>query len=211
MAITTSNTFHIPANTDTISTARGYWNSSFKAILQNFASANAIPVTTNINYEGSLTTAPEGMLYYNSNTGGLYINSTGSDMDFGSGPYGTFRRLGLGTRAYDDVASAVTNQAHLDPGELIVVINDTAGSAANNRLYLVSDSSKTLKDVSVPYDRTVANTAIVAGSITEFEIATGAITADKIADGTIIEADVANESITDSKLDSSLVLLGLVL
>jgi hypothetical protein len=210
MAITTSNTFHIPANSDTISSARGYWNSSFKSILQNFASANAIPVTTNLNYEGSLTTAPEGMLYYNSNTGGIYVNTTGSDMNFGSGPYGTFRRLGLGTRAYDDIATAASNDAHLDPGELIVVINDTAG-ASNNRVYLVSDSSKTLVDVSVPYDRTVPNTAIQAETITQYEIADGAITSAKIADGTVIAADIEDETITDSKLDSSLVMLGMVL
>lgn len=211
MAITTSNTFSIPGATDTISSARGSWNSSFKAILQNFASANAIPVSTNLDYEGSTTDPKEGMLYYNSNTGGLYLNSIDSDMNFGSGPYGSFRRLGLGTRAYDDIASASTNEAHLDPGELIVVINDTAGSAANNRLYLVTDTSKTLKDVSIPYDRTVSNTAIIAETITQHEIADGAITSSKIADGTVIAADVADESINDSKLDSSLVLLGLVL
>lgn len=210
MALATSNTFHIPANSDTLASARGYWNSSFKSVLQNFASANAIPVSTNLNYEGSLTSAPEGMLFYNSNTGGLYINSTGSDMAYGSGPYGTFRRLGLGTRAFETVAKADAVSGSLDPGELIVVINDTAGSS-NNRVYLVSDSSKTLVDVSVPYERTVANDAIVAASITEYEIADGAITAAKIADGTVVEAELANESVTDSKLDSSLVMLGLVL
>ena len=210
MAITTSNTFNIPGATDTISTARGSWNSSFKAILQNFASANAIPVSTNLNYEGSTTDPKEGMLYYNSNTGGLYINSTGSDMGFGTGPYGDFRRLGLGTRAYSNISAAVTNESHLDPGELIVVINDTDG-VSNNRVYLVSDTNKNLVDVATPYTRSISNTAIVAAAITQHEIADGAITSEKIADGTIVAADVTNESITDSKLDSSLVLLGLVL
>ena len=211
MALATSNTFHIPATTDTIALARTYWNSTSKALLQNFASANVKPTTINIDYEGSTQTPPEGMLYYNSNTGGLYINTTSSDMDYGNGPYGTFRRLGIATRAYDTIADATTNSQHLDPGELIVVINGTAGSSANNRLYLVSDSSKTLLDVSTPYDRTLSNLKLEAATITEYEIADGAITNAKIADGTVIAADIQDNSITDSKLDSALVMLGLVI
>ena len=207
MSLTTSNTFHLAASADTLASSRIYWNSSFKAILQNFASANAIPVSTNLTYEDGATSAKEGMLYYNSTTGGMYLNTE----SYGSGPYGSFRRLGLGTRAYDNIGEASNDASNLDPGELLVVINDTAGSAANNRVYLVSDTNKNLVDVSIPYSRTVANTAIVAKSLTGYEIADGTITASHIADGTIIEADVADESITDSKLDSALVLLGMVL
>ena len=47
MAITTSNTFHTAAISDTISSARGYWNSSFQALLRNFNSANATPNANN--------------------------------------------------------------------------------------------------------------------------------------------------------------------
>lgn len=207
MALTTSNTFHLAASADTIAQSRVYFNSSFKALLQNFSSANAIPVSTNLFFEDGLQSAPEGMLWYNANTGGVYVNTE----KFGSGPYGTFRRVGIGTRSYTNISEAVSRKYELDPGELIVVVNDSAGSAANNRVYLVTDSAKNLLDLGTPYERTVDNTKIVLKTITGAEIANNTITAAHIADGTVIEADFADESVTDSKLDSSLVLLGLVL
>ena len=186
MAITTSNTFHTAAISDTISSARGYWNSSFQALLRNFNSANATPNSNNLNFEGALTTEPDGMLY--------------------------FWRAGLGTRPYTTVAAAALDSAALDPGELIVVINDTGGTAANNRVYLVSDDNKHLIDVGIPTtDGVIANNTIVSKSITGNEIADNAITSDHIAPGTVIETDFADESVTDSKLDSSLVMLSMVL
>lgn len=206
MALSQSNTFHIPNQQDSIALSRTYWNNSFKAVLQNFASANAIPITTNINYEGATQSPPDGMLYFNSTTGALYLRNSAE----ASGPYGSFRRLGLGTRAYSNLASAASDEGTLDVGELLVVVNDTAGSA-NNRLYLVSDTNKTIIDVGIPGDRSVANTSIIAKTITGFEIADGTITSDHIANGTVIAADVADESITDSKLDSSLLYLALVM
>lgn len=207
MSLSTSNTFHTAATTDSISAARGYWNSSFKALLQNFASANTIPAIPNINYEGGTIAPPSGMLYYNSTTGAVYLNTN----KYGSGPYGSFRRLGLGTRSYSNLSAASSDSGSLDPGELIVIINDTGGSPANNRVYLVSDTNKTLVDVSRQADRSVSNVSIKAGSITGFEIATGTINNTHIADGTVIAADVEDNSITDEKLNSTLVLLGMVL
>ena len=65
--------------------------------------------------------------------------------------------------------------------------------------------------MSEPYERSVPNTALVAKSVTQYEIANNAIRAEHIADGTIVKADIADESITDEKLDSTLVLLGMVL
>jgi hypothetical protein len=147
------------------------------------------------------------MLWYNQDSGGLYIRTT----NFGTGPYGNFRRMGISTRAYDSISAAMSKSYELDTGELIVVVKDSAGSAANNRVYLVSDDNKTLVDVSVPYERTVDNTKIALKTLTGAEIANNTITADHIADGTVIEADFADESVTDRKLDSALVLLGLVL
>jgi len=210
MAVTSSNTFHKPASSDTLADSRVYFNSSLQALLENFASANAIPVAANHDYEGALTGAKPGQLWYNSNTGGLYLNSYGTPQNYGLGPYGYFRRMGLGTRAYTAIDRAEVDHEHLDPGELIVVINNTAGSA-NNRVYLVSDQDKKLVDVSEPYERSVSNTALVAKSVTQHEIANNAIRAEHIADGTIVKADIADESITDEKLDSTLVLLGMVL
>lgn len=207
MAITTSNTFQLAASADTLASSRIYFNSSFKALLQNFASANAIPVSTNIGYEDGLRAAPNGMLWYNESTGGIYVNTD----KFGTGPYGNFRRVGLGTRSYVSVAAAMSKSYELDIGELIVVVRDSAGSAANNRVYMVTDENKTLLDVGTPYERTVDNTKIVLKTITGAEIANNTITAAHIADGTVIEADFADESVTDSKLDSALVLLGLVI
>jgi hypothetical protein len=52
---------------------------------------------------------------------------------------------------------------------------------------------------------------MVLKTITGAEIANNTITAEHIADGTVIAADFADESVTDSKLNSALVLLGLVL
>ena len=207
MALTTSNTFQLAASADTIASSRIYFNSSFKALLQNFASANAIPVSTNIAYEDGLRAAPFGMLWYNQSTGGVHVNTD----KFGSGPYGTFRRQGIGTRSYVSIAAAMAKNYELDTGELIVVVKDSAGSAANNRVYLVTDDNKTLLDVGTPYQRTVDNTKMVLKTITGAEIANNTITAEHIADGTVIAADFADESVTDSKLNSALVLLGLVL
>lgn len=208
MAITTSNTFHTAAISDTISSARSYWNSSFQALLRNFNSANAVPNSNNLNFEGALTSAPDGMLFYNNTTGGMYVHTT----KYGQGPFGNFRRAGLSTRPYNTVAAAALDSGSLDPGELIVVINDTAGAAANNRVYLVSDDNKKLIDIGIPStDGVISNNTIIAKSITGNEIADNTITSDHIAPGTVIESDIGNESITDEKLDSSLVLLGMVL
>jgi len=207
MALTTSNTFQLPSSAETIAASRIYFNSSFKALLQNFSSANAIPVSTNLSFEDGLRSAEDGMLWYNQSTGGIYVRTT----KFGTGPYGNFRRVGVGTRSYVSVDAAMSKSYELDIGELIVVVRDSAGSAANNRVYLVSDENKTLVDVSTPYERTVDNTKIALKTLTGAEIANNTITADHIADGTVIEADFADESVTDRKLDSALVLLGLVL
>jgi hypothetical protein len=205
MATTSSNTFQLAASADTLASSRIYFNSSFKALLQNFASANAIPVSTNIGYEDGLRAAPYGMLWYNESTGGIYVNTD----KFGTGPYGNFRTIG--TRSYVSIGAAMSKSYELDIGELIVIVRDSAGSAANNRVYLVTDENKTLFDVGTPYARSVDNTKLVLKTITGAEIANNTITADHIADGTVIEADFADESVTDPKLDSALVLLGLVI
>lgn len=207
MALTTTNTFHLATSADTLASSRVYYNSSFEAILRNFASANAVPVATNLLFADGTKDPADGMLWYNESTGGIYVRTT----KFGTGPYGYFRRAGVGTRSYVSVAAAMSKSYELDIGELIVVVRDSAGSAANNRVYMVTDENKTLLDVGTPYERTVDNTKLVLKTITGAEIANNTITSAHIADGTVIEADFADESVTDSKLDSALVLLGLVM
>lgn len=207
MALTASNTFQLASTGDTLASSRVYYNNSFAAILRNFSSANAIPVATNLTFSDGTRDPQDGMLWYNESTGGIYVYTT----KFGTGPYGNFRRVGLGTRSYVSIGAAMSKSYELDIGELIVVVRDSAGSAANNRVYMVTDENKTLLDVSTPYERTVDNTKLVLKTVTGAEIANNTITADHIADGTVIEADFADESVTDRKLDSALVLLGLVM
>ena len=207
MALTRDNTFRLATSSDTLASSRSFYNDSFQTLLQNFASANAIPTATNLRFADGTRDPQDGMLWYNESTGGMYVRTT----KFGTGPYGYFKRLGIGTRAYDGIDAAVSKSYELDPGELIVVVRDNGGSAANNRVYLVSDDNKTLVDVSDPYPRSVSNTKLVEKSITGAEIADGAIRSEHIDDGTVVQADFADESVTDSKLDSALVMLGMVL
>ena len=72
----------------------------------------------------------------------------GTFYDNTDAPFGSFRSVGLSTRIETDLTSASANLGVLEPGEFVVTVNDTAGTA-NNRLYVctVSGSTKTLVDV----------------------------------------------------------------
>lgn len=156
MPLGNSNTYSTPASTQTLATSRELYNSSLRALLENFSSANIKPISTNVLYDGVATTPNPGSLWYNTTTGGLYID-TGSFYDNTYAPFGTYRRLGVGTRAEGSLVSATANIGRMDPGELIVTINDTAG-ASNNRAYVVSVSggAKKFVDIGTPGTGTVA-------------------------------------------------------
>ena len=168
MALSTSNTFTLPSQGAAIATSRTQFNSSFRALLQNFYSSS-IPTSVNLLNAGSSLTASEynGMLYRDSTTGVLYISD--SSITTGSGKTsnpvgGNFTRYGLAWRQEDTLADGVSSIASYDIGEAFAVVQDTGGSS-NNRLYMKATAS-TFVDVGKP----------APGQVTETELAS-AVTA----------------------------------
>ena len=172
MATGNSNTYVLPSQGSSIAVSRTQFNSSLKAVLQNFYSAGS-PGTDNLIDSGSAIGASDydGMLYRNSTTGMLYISdsaittvSNKTNRPVG----GNFTRYGIAWRQEPDLATAATNLSTYDVGEAFVVINDTAGSS-NNRMYLrVSPStnfSAAIIDIGKPAPGQVDATALSNYSI----------------------------------------------
>jgi len=157
MALSSSNTFVLPSSSSSLVNSRDQFNSSLKAILQNFYGP-ARPDTENFKESG--TSMPEadftGVLYRSSNTGMLYISDPNvplsGDKNRTNYPIGgNFTRYGLAWRQEVDLVSAAANLSTYDIGEAFVIVNNTNGGPAGNRMYLrVSDStnaSVAFKDV----------------------------------------------------------------
>lgn len=149
MAVGNSNTFVLPSQGASIAISRTQFNSSLKALLQNFYSAGA-PGVDNLVEAGSSMSAGDynGMLYRSSTTGMLYIsdNSITAASNKTNNPVGgNFTRYGIAWRQEPDLATAATRLSTYDVGEAFVVINDTAGSS-NNRMYLRVSPSTTFSD-----------------------------------------------------------------
>lgn len=172
MATGNSNTYVLPSQGSSIAVSRTQFNSSLRAVLQNFYSSGA-PSTDNLVDSGSAMGATDydGMLYRNSTTGMLYISDsaiTTASNKTNRPVGGNFTRYGIAWRQETDLATAATNLSTYDVGEAFVVVNDTAGSS-NNRMYLrVSPStsfSAAVIDIGKPAPGQVDATSLANFSI----------------------------------------------
>ena len=206
--------FTLPPVSAAIATARVSYNNALYAVLAAFNSSNSKPTSSNITVEDVATAPPEGMLWWNTLTKKLYINNPRAT----SSPYTPFSRLGIALSFEANVAQITANIGQYEMGELVAVINNTAGSS-NNRVYLISDSNKTLVDLGLPFANSVTAAIIADGSVTTAKIADYSITTDKLANlsvntaklasGSVTTAKIADGAVKDAQLDSGLVFLGL--
>ena len=172
MAAGNSNTFVLPSQGSSIAVSRTQFNSSLKALLQNFYSAGT-PSTDNLVDSGSAisSTDYDGMLYRNSSTGMFYVSDSAITTASGrtNRPVGgNFTRYGIAWRQQGSLAAADANIATFDIGEAFVVVKDTAG-ASNNRMYLRVASTGTFNndfiDVGAPAPGQVTSTSLTDKSI----------------------------------------------
>src|SRR5210317_535288 len=129
MALSDSNTYVLPSQSIAVAISRSQFNSSLRAVLQNFYSP-ATPDADNFVQEGASLSATgyDGALYRDSTTGVLYIHDT--NVTPGSGrtnnPQGGFwTRYGIAWRQQGSLAAAATNISDFDVGEAFVVVKDT--------------------------------------------------------------------------------------
>ena len=139
MPIGNSNTFVLPSQGASIAISRSQFNSSLKALLQNFYSTGS-PDADNLIDSGASLSASEydGMLYRNSTTGMFYVSDSAITTASGrtNRPIGgNFTRYGITWRQQGNLVAAAANIDTFDVGEAFVVVKDTAG-ASNNRMYL---------------------------------------------------------------------------
>lgn len=209
-----TTTFTLPPVSAAIATSRVNFNDSLFSQLAQFATSNTKPTSSNITVEDVATAPPEGMLWWNKLTKKLYINNPNAS----ASPYTPFSRIGIAMGIEANVAQITANIGQYEMGELVAVINNTAGSS-NNRVYLVSDSNKTLIDLGLPFANSVTATIIADGSVTIAKLADYSVTTDKIANlsvntaklasGSVTNAKLADGAVRDNNLDSGLVFLGL--
>lgn len=178
MSAGSSNTFTLPSQGSSIAVSRTQFNSSLRALLQNFYSAGT-PSTDNLIESGAALSESEynGMLYRNSTTGMLYISDssiTVASNKTNNPVGGKFTRYGIAWRQEPDLATAATNLSTYDVGEAFVVINDTAGSS-NNRMYLrvspSTDFSAAIIDVGKPAPGQVDATSFSNKSVSGIKLA----------------------------------------
>ena len=173
MALGDSNTFSLPSQGAAIAISRGQFNSSLRALLQNFYSA-ALPDTENFQSGGSAlsSTEYEGTLYRKSSTGVLYIYDSGAAGTTTRTQYplgGKWTRYGIAWRQQGSLAAAASNIADYEIGEAFAVVKDTAGSS-NNRLYMRVATTGTFGvdfvDIGKPAPSQVGTTELASQSVT---------------------------------------------
>jgi len=178
MALSDSNTYVLPSQSIAVAISRSQFNSSLRAVLQNFYSP-ATPDADNFVQEGASLSATEydGALYRDSTTGVLYIHDTNVSPASGrtNNPQGGFwTRYGIAWRQQGSLAAAATNISDFDIGEAFVVVKDTAGSA-NNRMYLRVATSGTFNndfiDVGTPFPGSISTSIIQDGAVTGAKLA----------------------------------------
>lgn len=139
MSIGNSNTFVLPSQGASIAISRSQFNSSLRAVLQNFYSTGTPDADNLIDSGASLSAIDyDGMLYRNATTGMLYVSDSAITVASGrtNRPIGgNFTRYGLAWRQQGNLEAAAANISSFDVGEAFVVVKDTAG-ASNNRMYL---------------------------------------------------------------------------
>jgi hypothetical protein len=172
MSIGNSNTFVLPSQGASIAISRSQFNSSLKALLQNFYSTGT-PDADNLVDSGAAIPGSDydGMLYRNSTTGMFYVADSAITTASGrtNRPIGgNFTRYGLSWRQQGNLVAAAANIATFDVGEAFVVVKDTAG-ASNNRMYLRVATTGTFQtdfvDIGQP-----APGQVTADSLTNYSI-----------------------------------------
>ena len=207
MATGNSNTFVLPSQGSSIAVSRTQFNSSLKAVLQNFYSAGT-PSSDNLVDSGSTISAAEydGMLFRNSSTGMFYVSDSAITTASGrtNRPVGgNFTRYGIAWRQQGSVVAAEANIATFDVGEAFVVVKDTAG-ASNNRMYLrvatTGSFTNDFVDIGRPAPGQVDASSLVDYSISGQILANtlGRVTAVTIVPRVIVEtyANTQNSSTT---------------
>lgn len=207
MAAGNSNTYVLPSQGSSIAVSRTQFNSSLKALLQNFYSAGT-PGTDNLVEAGSAISSSDydGMLYRNSSTGMFYVSD--SYITTASGRTnrpvgGNFTRYGIAWRQQGSLTAAAANISTFDVGEAFVVVKDTAG-ASNNRMYMRVATTGTFQndfiDIGQPAPGQVTADSLVDYSISGQILANtlGRISALTVSPRVIIEsyANTQNSSTT---------------
>ena len=178
MSVGSSNTYAAPSQGSSIAISRTQFNSSLRALLQNFYSSGA-PDSDNLQENGAAlaSTDYDGMLYRSTTTGMLYIADSAITVASGrtNRPIGgTFTRFGLAWRQQGSLAAAAANIATFDVGEAFVVVRDTGGSA-NNRMYFRVATTGTFNsdfvDVGIPPVGSITATSLSDYSISGIKLA----------------------------------------
>lgn len=207
MSAGNSNTYVLPSQGSSIAVSRTQFNSSLKALLQNFYSAGT-PGTDNLVDGGSAISSNDydGMLYRNSSTGMFYVSDSAITTASGrtNRPVGgNFTRYGIAWRQQGSLAAAAANISTFDIGEAFVVVKDTAG-ASNNRMYMRVATTGTFNndfvDIGQPAPGQVTAESLVSYSISGNILANtlGRITTLTISPRVVIEtyANTQNSSTT---------------
>ena len=187
MATGNSNTYVLPSQGSSIAVSRTQFNSSLRAVLQNFYSSGA-PSTDNLIDSGSAMTAADydGMLFRNSTTGMLYISDSAITVADGrtNRPVGgNFTRYGIAWRQQASLAAAAANIATFDVGEAFAVVGSGV-SASNNRLYLRVATSGTFANDFVDLGKPAPG-QVDATSLSDYSIS-GTILANTLARPTAV-------------------------
>jgi microcystin-dependent protein len=172
MSIGNSNTFVLPSQGASIAISRSQFNSSLKALLQNFYSPGS-PDADNLVDSGSAMTSSEhdGMLYRNSTTGMFYVADSAITVASGrtNRPVGgNFTRYGIAWRQQGSLVAAAANISTFDVGEAFVVVKDTAG-ASNNRMYIRVATTGSFQDDFVDVGQPAPG-QVTAASLTDYSI-----------------------------------------
>lgn len=115
-----SNTYIEPVASRSLNGARLEYNDSMRAILTNFSSPYP-PGSGQIQIDGVVAAAQDGMLYRSTTTNALYIADS---LNYKGGAYGTpFTRWGIGHRVEPTKAALVTNKATYEIGELVATLD----------------------------------------------------------------------------------------
>ena len=174
MPLADSNTFSLPSQGTGIAISRTQFNSSHKALLQNFYSTS-IPTACNFVDSGSSMSQSNynGVLYRSSNTGMLYISDTAiTGTSRTLNPVGgSFTRYGIAWRTQASLAAADANIGSFDIGEAFAIVQGTdPGGTANNSLWMRIGSTGTFGtdfiNLREPQSGTIPATTPADGSVT---------------------------------------------
>lgn len=180
MPLADSNTFALPSQGSGIAISRTQFNSTHKALLQNFYGPST-PTACNLVDSGSSMSSSNynGMMFRNSTTGMVYISDTAIT---GTGKTlnpvgGSFTRYGIAWRTERSLAAAAANISTYDIGEAFAIVQGTdPGGTANNSLWMRVGSTGTFGtdfvNIREPQSGTIPPTTPADGSVTGPKLAT---------------------------------------